>query len=634
MNQSKRADSQKSVLSLAALTLALSGPAFAQAPAQPEMLEEVEVTGSYIPFAADAPAIPVDVLDASAIQRSGVAGSVLDVIKKSVPQFSGNSNLGSDNGNVSSGSTNGGSRLALRSRSTLVLVDGRRVAFSPVSASGGFQFVNVNAFPLAAIDSIEIVKDGASATYGSDAVSGVVNIKLKSDFEGFEVGGRYAVSDNDGSWTERSYYAVAGGKAKDTSVTVSYEWTRQDPLYQFERPFSSALFRSPTFAGVINDRNPNADGDLEFYLLNPNVNAPDGAASLSFADAVAQGIYEGPYLQDEIVNFFNLSAKPTMLIANERQSITAALKHELSDNVTLFGSLMYSNTETFSQLNAQPVSSTVADTTATSPFDESVTARNRFVDFPRKYFSNETITRGVFGARGSITDRVDFEIGGNMNYVSNDYKNQNLIDTTAYNAAVANLSYNPFARVQNPGVIEGFVGTAFGDYSSGLYSGDARIIADVVEMPAGMLKLAVGGETRRETLKFTNDRNSRDGLWLQATPEQPFQDEVDVQALFAEIRAPLTSPEQKIPGLYTVELSAAVRHEKYSNTDDPTVPKYSLRWLPVDEQFAMRASYAESFTAPTLYELNGPIGVGFTASQRLDRYDSTGTATGDRKSVV
>lgn len=633
MNQSKRKDSKKSVLSLAAVTLALAGPAYAQsAPAagQPQVLEEVEVTGSYIPFAADAPAVPVDVLDASAIQRSGVAGNVLDVIKKSVPQFSGNSNLGSDNGNVSSGSTNGGSRLALRSRSTLVLVDGRRVAFSPVSASGGFQFVNVNMFPLAAIDSIEILKDGASATYGSDAVSGVVNIKLKSDFEGVEVGGRYAVSDNDGSWTERNYYVIAGGKAKKTSLTASFEWTRQDPLYQYERPFSRGLFRTATFAGVINDRTPNANGDTEFYLLNPNVNAPDGTASMTFAEAVAAGIYSGPYLQDEIVNFFDLANKPTLLIANERQSFTTAIEHELSDNVTLFGSLIYSNTETFSQLNAQPVSSVVQATTATNPFGVAVTARNRFVDFPRQYISDETITRGVVGARGSITDRIDFEVAGNFNYVTNKYSNHNLIDTNAYNAAVANGTYNPFAYRQTPGVIEGFVGTAYGDYSSGLYSGDARLIADVVELPAGMLKAAAGVETRRETLKFTNDRNSSAGLWLQATPEQPFADEVDVHGIFAEVRVPITSAEQKIPGLHTLELSAAVRHEIYSNTDDPTVPKYGIRWLPFDEQFAIRASYAESFTAPTLFELNGPTTVGFTASQRLDRYDANGVATGVR----
>lgn len=632
MNQSKRADSTKSVLSLAAVTLALAGPAFAQtatpAEQQPQVLEEVEVTGSYIPYAADAPAVPVDVINSADIQRSGVSSNVLDIVKKSVPQFSGNSNLGSDNGNVSAGDTNGGSRIALRSRSTLVLVDGRRIAFSPVSASGGYQFVNVNLFPVSAIDSIEILKDGASATYGSDAVSGVVNVKLKTDYEGVEVGGRYAVSDNDGSYTERSYYAIAGGKAKKTSITTTYSYSREDPIYQSER--FSELYRTVTFAGIVNI-------GTSYYRLNPAYNSPTEALAalapsegtdLTPARLVELGVYQGPLSSGGVVGYFDLSAKPTLLIANERQGFTTNIKHELSDSVTLFASLIHSNTETFSQLNAQPVSGSVAASNALNPFDSAVTARNRFVDYPRRYISDETLDRGIIGARGSITDRISFEVAGNFNYTTNKYSNENLIDATAYAAAVADGSYNPFAIQQADGVIESFLGTAYGDYSSALYSVDGRLLFDVVELPAGMLKLATGFEHRRETLKYVNDRYSREGLWLNSTPDQPFNAALEVQGYFAEVRAPIVSPEQKIAGLHTLELSAAVRHEVYDTTEDPTVPKYGFRWLPFDEQFAVRGSYSKAFNAPSLFDLYGPATEGYTSALSIDAYNADGTSTG------
>jgi len=172
-----------SPLAMVAGPLAVSGFAQAANSAKSDTttLDKFVVTGSLIPIAAGSPAIPITVISAAEIEKSGVSTDLLEVLKKNQPNFYGAGNIGAENGNVSSGSTNGGSAVALRNRSTLVLINGRRAAISPVLASGGASFVDVRIIPIAAAERVEVLSDGASATYGSDAVSGVVNIILKTD---------------------------------------------------------------------------------------------------------------------------------------------------------------------------------------------------------------------------------------------------------------------------------------------------------------------------------------------------------------------------------------------------------------------------------------------------------------------
>jgi len=177
----------------------------------------------------------------------------MEILKKTVPQFNGNSNIGSNNANVGSGSTNGGSQLALRNTATLVLINGRRVAYAPVDARGGNQFVDLNMIPVAAVERIEVLADGASAIYGTDAVAGVVNIIMKTDYEGFETGGRYGWSNNKGNYAERSAYIVGGTGNGKTSMTVSAEWVKLDPIFNYERSYSDPTYGTPTFAGSVND---------------------------------------------------------------------------------------------------------------------------------------------------------------------------------------------------------------------------------------------------------------------------------------------------------------------------------------------------------------------------------------------
>src|SRR5580698_9757617 len=173
----------------------------------PQVMTQFVVTGSNIQNAGEALSIPVAIITPSDIQNSGVETNVLDVLRKISPSVSG---LGGENATTSGGATNGGSEISLHNLPTLVLINGRRMAYDPVDGSGGNEFVDLNTIPLAAIDKIEVLSDGSSAIYGSDAVGGVINIILKKDYNGWETGAHYGFSTESGRYEERSGYIMGG----------------------------------------------------------------------------------------------------------------------------------------------------------------------------------------------------------------------------------------------------------------------------------------------------------------------------------------------------------------------------------------------------------------------------------------
>ncbi len=595
-------------------------------------LQRVEVTGSYIPIAGTATAIPVTTIDAAAIEASAVNTNVLEVLRKTTPQFMGNQNLGNSNANIGSGATGGGSQLAFRNTQTLVLINGRRSAYAPILSSGGFQFVDVNLLPMSAIQKIEILQDGASAIYGTDAVAGVVNIILKSDYNGAEFGARYGWADKSGTYEERRGWFVTGASNDRTGVTVTGEWTRTDPIFQYERDFSAVAYGTVSFGGVVEN-----DAEGRFFVLNPSLNAPPMNQNLSIAQLLAAGTYIEVDVNDLAAGrgaaaqyAFNLARYATLQIGNERRSASVNFDHKFTDPINIFGDFMYSQTKTFSQLNAQPVFAFIEAADPTNPFDEDMWVYNRFTDYPRQYYYDTTNVRAVIGAKGEITENFGWEIGALTNRIEQSYRNPGVVDRTARNAAIASGLLNFFARQQAPGALEssGMFGTALGQSVSQLTSYDARVNGSLFDLPAGQLGFAAGIEHRNERLTQTADRNSQGATfnWASATTLDPFSANRDINAMFAQVRVPILGSTSGNSMLLEVE--AAVRHEKYSDTDDPTVPKYSLRFLPWNDEFAIRATYSESFSAPTLFDLFGPGGIGFTPSLNLQRFGGGPTITG------
>ncbi len=574
-------------------------------------LEKFVVTGSYLPMSADAPTMPVTSIDAQQIANSGENTNLMQVLQKIAPQFSGGLNLGPTNGNIASNSTSGGSQVALRNLPTLVLINGQRESFAPVASVGGFEFVDLNLIPVSAVEKIEILTDGGSAIYGSDAIGGVVNIILKSEYNGFEVGGSYTWAPNlqSGHYSERNAYVTGGVSNGTTSITISAEWAKSDPLYQYQVSTSQFTVGTTNYPGVINT--PGV-----YYLLNPSLAAPP-AGHLPIAALVAAGVYSGPYTSSYIIDHFNLSSKPTSEIGDGRKSFVMNFDHKISDNLKFTGDVLYSDTQTFSQLNAQPIAETIPASDPNNPTNAAYTAHNRFTTYPRMYLADTSSIQGVASLEGKISADYSWKISADYNEQEQHFQNPNLVDVRELEAAEANDVLDLFANTQPAGAIanSGIFGTAIGEFETSLITYDALFRGKPFTLPGGDVEFALGAQFRKEGLSSNADINSLPATfdWDSGTTITPLTTSRNIWAEFGQVNIPIVSPSMKIPFVYSLSTSDAIRHEEYAGTSDkPVDPLFSVRYQPFDDELTLRGTWTKAFVAPTLFELYGPGGIGFS----------------------
>lgn len=609
-----------------------------------QVLDKFVVTGSYIPAAADERfAMPVQILDLGSIQKTGISIGTLEVLRKAVPQIVGGENIGIENGNIAGNSTNGGSKVALRNTQTLVLIDGQRAAFDPVSGTGGYQFVDLNMIPVSAIERIEVLTDGASAIYGSDAVSGVVNIILKKNYQGAEIGGSFGFHRSDKNQTmyrERNMHLLAGAGEGKTNITVDVEWAKSDPLYERDYNYTSPnVGLTVSYAGVVND----ADGN--FYRLNPSLKEAPATPQRSLAQLVAAGVYI-PTSIDDIANAFDLSTRPTFLSSLEKQIATVELSHDISENLTLKGSFLYAKTNTLYVLNPQPLFLTINDPTDPTTFnlpgipitDQEAQVRNRFMSAGnREYPTDNNTRRATVELDGKINENWNFTLDALYNVADSTAKSTNQILSSALVSGIQTGLINFTAINQDTDKLKqaGVLGDAIMLGTGKIVAYDARVNGHLLDIPSGSVDIAAGVGFRKETTIVTADKNSINNpatgtsAWNFGVSIDPFNAERNIETGFVEAKIPITGPQNHLPGLYTMTVDAAIRREVYSDTDDPTVPKVSLRWLPIDDQFALRGTYSKSFSAPILFSLFGPTSSGATPQLGgLTAYNSSGVATG------
>jgi iron complex outermembrane receptor protein len=616
-----------------------------------KVLEKFVVTGTNIASADAAQAVPLSVIGEQQIQDGGVQTNVLDILRKISPSISG---IGSENANISSGSTLGGSALLIHGLPALVLINGRRVAYDPADASQATsEFVDLNMIPVAAIERIEVVSGGASAVYGSDAVGGVVNVILRKDFNGWQADTHYGFSDNNGHYTERIGSLVGGVSDGKTSITVSTEYSQSDPIYFANRPYTNPYYATTYYPGIIDIYNAATNND-EFYRLTSGHNAPPGGAQYTINQLVSMGYYtdlgsaNNASTLQTVEDGFNLANKQTLQQSNKRQSATVDFDHHIfGDALEGFGDLVYTHTVTQSSLNAQPdfpyVSTPDADlieygqtppATGTeyvavnapdNPFSAAwinqgvsdgsagfgVLAHARFVQYPRLFENDSTLYRLEGGLRGTINEDFSWEVAADLNRYDLAYTNQNLLNLSNFIAALASGSINPFAINQAPGALNGILGTAFVNYVSTLNTFDALFRGKVLELPAGKIDFAAGGSYERENLTAVPDYNTANDGWVDSPTVLPFNQNRGVSAAYAELEIPILS---HAPYAYSLSVDLAGRFEDYSGIGNSKVPKADLKFQPFDDELTFRASAGKSFIAPTLYALYGPVTSGTSNS--------------------
>src|SRR4051812_37151561 len=321
-----------------ALSLA-SGAAFAQ---QAQKVEKIEVTGSNIKRTDTETAAPVQILTREDIEKTGKQ-SVQEVLRGITAD-----GLGSIPTSFTNGFASGSAAVSLRGlgvNSTLVLVNGRRMTTYGLADDGTRNFVDLNSLPLEAVDRIEVLKDGASAIYGADAVGGVVNIILRKNYRGASVGGSYGqASEGDGK-TVRGFGSIGWGDIdKDRyNVFASFEASKQDNIWSKDRGFiGSSDLSGFDFYDVRNGQN------RPWFGLGPTANSPYGVVRNPANNARVNVVPCDPSLVSSSTNLclYDRLAEQEVQPETKRFNFFSRGTLAVSSLMTAYAEIGYFNTKT------------------------------------------------------------------------------------------------------------------------------------------------------------------------------------------------------------------------------------------------------------------------------------------------
>jgi iron complex outermembrane receptor protein len=458
-------------------------------------VKRVTITGSAIPTAETVGAAPVTVVGVADIQRSG-ATDVLSILKKVDTSFSGNGNVGETVNNGGQGEAN----VALRNLQTLVLIDGRRLASSGFSNG---QQVDLNTIPASMIDHIEILKDGASTIYGSDAIGGVVNIITKKDLNGAILTGRvgFPMDKSSNDLLERRASLVAGVSDDKSSFVVGADYYNRDPLLTKDRFVSSAgiadlaargilppSYVSPTYPGRVDNfilaGSPFAQGAAGYNAATtfPGYNTGVPYATIAAFNAAHPGIYLGLAGTPQgaaaaAVGFalINTTQFGTISVqSQDRKQFFGHGEHDLiGKQLEVYADVMYTSTRSEAALAPSPVSFlainalTVPANNPYNVFDRALGAagsgvpriRQRLIDSGNRNFdSNKDFYRIVAGVKGYFEETtIGYDSGFSYSRSSDTQYIRN-----AVSGAALNLALTPDTTLANPaGLPAGFPANSY-----------------------------------------------------------------------------------------------------------------------------------------------------------------------------
>ena len=584
-------------------------------PAEPTELEAVEVTGSHIrgaPVAA-----PLLSLDREDLERTGQV-TIADALRALPQNFGGGASEATVNtgGDRLARNATFGSALNLRglgNNATLVLINGRRMA-----GSGTFgDFVDVSTIPTGAVQRVEVLLDGASAIYGSDAVGGVVNIITRQNFSGAEtrlLGGVGTAGEPAQAQISQTF----GRRWSNGSVFFAYELQRRDNLNGDDRDFTRSADLRPLGG---------SDQRLTFgYPGNVLVTDPVTRALVpGFAIPAGQngvGLRPTDFLPG-VVNRGNQREGQDTLPKQTLNSVYLSADQELGARLRVTGDARFSARRFKS--HQFPALSTFTVTRA-NPFYVSPTgATSQTISYS---FAEELPNSTVAGTSETLAATLGAELQLRGDWRAESYvavaqsleeaRTAGIINSIRLNEALGSIAdrpdtafspardgfFNPFTGIPggNNGAVLAHIASGFSinRARSRTYSATLQADGPLWSLPGGALKAALGVQARRETLlrsgaNFTSTATP--------TPISPTDAGRDVTAAFAELRAPIVGPDNSRPGLQRLELSLAGRVEHYETFGTTTNPKVGLVWAPVQD-LNLRLTYGRSFRAPALSETN------------------------------
>ena len=552
----------------------------------PAKLERVEVTGSAIKRSNTEGPASVEVISRADIARTG-ATSVNELLKSipSVDIF----NQGELAGNSPAGS--GTARIALRGlpdSDVLVLLNGRRLPVNALyDSSGAGAAVDINMIPLSMIDRIEILKDGGSAIYGADAISGVVNFITRRDYQGLEIRGGSGISSRrDGFEWATGFAAGKGDFDRDGyNAFVGVEYFRRDPVLRKDREITSSvdfrrygsLDRRSAFAPTGNIVDPNTGALVGMTYKDCPVASFNGVCRYDFNQSTLSGINGAERIGVMALSQFKLS--PTARAYIDIGASRSKDHFELHPVPDYFAVPVLNAQQAQYQDPAMPGVLYIT---------------GRFMQGgPR---TTERTSDTLFAATGleGTVGKTEWKLAVGYAQSRVENRDRNYFDAERWAAATSNGSIDPTVSTNNQALVDSLkvspvrVGTASVSYLN------AQAAREIMRLPGGTASLAVGMSVEREALKDTPDALTQAGAVVGSIQQSAVDAARSHQGVFAEAALPL---------LPSLEAQAALRWDRYPGITQ-TSPKLAAKWKAFDG-LAFRGSFSHSFRAPALKQLYG-----------------------------
>lgn len=553
--------------------------------AEKEDVERIAVTGSRIKRTDMEGPSPIHTISAADIQNTGFDN--LQQILEKMP--SAGSGTFSTRGNSQDSTANGAAAVSLRglgADATLVLINGRRVAISSFAEGITNSFVDINSIPVSAIQRVDILKDGASAIYGSDAVAGVVNIILKKDFEGIELNVGYGGTTGP-TYEEKTASLVWGTVGQNSNASIIIDYFNNSTLGANE-------------LGKFGTANQSANGGEDFRSSRgfPGYFYVDGVKTIDPDCPAANATPSGSCLFD--YGPFNLT-----IPAAERVGVIAQYETTFTNDVTAFLEFGAQHNSSEAGGAATPLDEdaglTVPASHPNNPFGQDIDiGRFRPVDAnPRRWDIESDSMRVVFGLRGEFNDwswDAAVQKGRSRSIQSGD-RSQGWVRVDLLQQQIDAGNYNPFGGAINPDeVIDQITTSLVRRGVSHMTSFNANASGEIYELDGRSVQMAVGVEYREEDVSDVPDDQFQRGL-IFGTEAVSAAAARDQYAAFVEFSIPVSDD---------LELQLAGRYDDYSDFGNTTNPKIALRWAPSDD-ITVRASWAEGFRAPSLAQIGlGP----------------------------
>ncbi|RUL61502.1 TonB-dependent receptor [Dyella dinghuensis] len=621
----------KLALSLAGLLLApIAGATFAQtapatsqdqtqqaAPTQgnAKQLQTITVTGSALPRVDTETPSPVTVITAQDIARSGFT-TVSDVVRSISAD-----NSGTIPPSFTAGFAVGSSGVALRGltvNSTLVLVDGKRVASYPLVDDGIRSFVDLQSLPLAAVERIEVLKDGASSIYGSDAIAGVVNIILKSSFQGVEGSADIGDTQHGGGFTKKATL-LAGIGDLDTDHYNAYfsaEWEQDQAIPLKDRSYP---FNSDNLTGIggpdLRVGNPLNTNGSSVGTVAPAGATAGGAATggfqplgpctggTSLQTVPGTGPNTGTYCAQNTVNQYGYAQQYT-----NRGGFYGRYTFKFSDTTKAYASLDYFESKLIANGTPAQIQNSVPNNTDTielppgnpsNPFPGQYALINYlFSDIPQQTSTDNHSIRAVLDLQGTWGEwNYEASVVGNHN--SLDYTNAGFLSYQGLLTAIANGSYNFVNPASNSQAVRNLVSPTYRvTDTSDMDVFDFTVNRELFDLPGGTSGFAGGVQFRHEN---QSEQPLNPGGIYQGLGSTFITGNRNVSGIYGEFDAPL---------LESLEADVSGRFDHYPSVGNDFSPKVGLKWKPTD-WLAVRGTYSKGFRAPQFGESAGSYSAGF-----------------------